>query len=307
MADHPLADGMVQSAWSQPAALGPPAAVPDGLEGLAMLAAQGNYRELAQRCRAANAAAGDALSIAAFHSLALVRLRLFTDAAAELARLGSRLEDPAAPFALRVMHADLPWQQGRHGEGLDRLHALLAHCERRLAAAAAGSPDQQLWRRRRRDALLRAANRHCRLRQHTAALRLLNRLLASDTADAEAWAEAGAVMCLLGDLSGAQHTLRHAEQLLLQVPGGGGGIDQQRRKALAHRSRGLLLYLQHDYRGARDAFSAALAADPADSAAASNRALCLLASGQLGDASAALERAFLERPGPMMLVGAGGG
>lgn len=253
MGDHPLADGLERGhAWATPAALGPPAAVPDGLGGLGQLALSGRYRELAQRCRGlAAAAGGDELTVAAFHVLALTRLRLFADAAAELARVAGRLEDPAAPFALRVLHADVPWHQGRQQEGVDRLHSLLAHSERRLAATAAGGPEQQLWRRRRRDVLLRAANRHCQLRQHTAALQLLNRLLAADAADAEAWAEAGTVMCLLGDLSGAQHTLRHAEQLLLSGGGGGGGggVEQARRQALAHRSRGLLLFLQHDYRG----------------------------------------------------------
>lgn len=58
--------------------------------------------------------------------------------------------------------------------------------------------------------------------------------------------------------------------------------------------------------GAKEAFGAALAANPTDAAAANNAALALQYSNHLSDAVAALEHAFQAHPAAMMQVrGAG--
>ncbi len=181
------------------------------------------------------------------------------------------------PFALRVLRAELPWRLGRQQESLDRLHALLHWCAAQeasgAAAGGAAAPEaaaaaavgdgvapaaaaQALWRQRHRGLSLLLASRHCHLRQYTSALVLLNELLRRDGGDAEAWTEAGAVQAQLGDLTAAQHSLRLAEQQLVAASGQTGaaaagqlGGEQQRPQALLHRNRGLLAFLQHDYRG----------------------------------------------------------
>ncbi|PRW33060.1 hypothetical protein C2E21_7981 [Chlorella sorokiniana] len=248
--------------------------------------------------------------------------------------LGSRAQGHPSlvPFALRVLRAELPWRLGRQQESLDRLHALLHWCAAQessaAAAGAAATPEaaaagaaagggapaaaalgQALWRQRHRGLSLLLASRHSQLRQYPSALALLNELLRRDGCDAEAWAEAGAVQAQLGDLTAAQHSLRLAEQLLESGQQGAGGAatgqqpsaeQQRRRQALLHRNRGLLAFLQHDYRGAAKEFAAAAAADPTDAAAASNQALALMYSNHLGQAAAVLEHAFQQAPAAMM-------
>ena len=183
---------------------------------------QGRWREVASRFRAASPgdAAGE-LSAAAYHLLALLKLNMLQEAAAELAKLaplplqplppsggaaagaaaagaaagaaaaGAAVGDgptggtasaagsssdpgPAAarhvPFALRRIHAELPWWLGRQQEGVDRLYALLTWCAAQQASAAAlrgavsgggggeggaeAAAAAQLWRRRHRDVLM---------------------------------------------------------------------------------------------------------------------------------------------------------
>ncbi|EFN51985.1 hypothetical protein CHLNCDRAFT_139492 [Chlorella variabilis] len=281
--------------------------VPDGVEGLQSLALQGRWREVAKRCASTTATdTAAALTVAAYHTLAFLKLKMLDHAAAELSKLG-RFNDGAymskgqslVPFALRIMAAEVPWRLGRQQQAVDRLYALLDWCAARQAEAvskggAAGDATalpassnhlHQLWQRRHRDTLLALVNKHCQLRQYVPALSLLNQLLRADVSDAEAWAEAGTVQAMLGDLSTAQHTLKHAEQLLLAGRGGGTAGEQdaahqrQWRQLLVHRNRGLLSFLQRDYRGAANEFAAALAVDPADAAATSNHAAsCTAAS-----------------------------
>ena len=179
------------------------------------------------------------------------------------------------PFALRMLRAELPWRLGRQQESLDRLHTLLHWCAGQEASAAAPDADSAaaaavpgggsspgtaavghaLWRQRHRGLSLLLASRHSQLRHYTSALALLNELLRRDGSDAEAWTEAGAVQAQLGDLTAAQHSLRLAEQLLTAsgeagaAAAGQPGADHRRQQALQHRNRGLLAFLQHDYRG----------------------------------------------------------
>lgn len=159
---------------------------------------------------------------------------------------------------------------GRQGESIDRLYQLLEWCAEQegaaAAAEAAGSSSsgeaaaaRRLWGRRFRDVLLTLVNRHCRGRQYIAALTLLDRLLQRDDADAAAWQEAALVQALLGDTAAAAGSLQRVEQLLQrQGPqaggaGGAGGpahrLSAQQRQRLLHRNRGLLSFLEHDYRG----------------------------------------------------------
>jgi tetratricopeptide (TPR) repeat protein len=236
---------------------------------------QGRWLEVAKRCNSTTAVdTATALTVVTYHVLALLKLKMHDQAAAELGKLGN-LEDGAylsrnatgstslVPFALRVLKTEVPWRLGRQQECIDHLHHLLEWCAQQEseAAPAGNSSLARLWQRRHRDVLLRLVSKHCQLRQFVPALSLLNRLLSASAADAEAWVEAGLVQALLGDLAAAQGTLQHAEQLLTAGSTGGqaGGGDagwRQRRQLLAHRNRGLLAFLQRDYRGVSGGFAA---------------------------------------------------
>jgi Flp pilus assembly protein TadD len=56
-------------------------------------------------------------------------------------------------------------------------------------------------------------------------------------------------------------------------------------KAVLHGNAGLLRFSQQDYSGALEDFEAAAAADPTDSAAVNNAAICQLLSTQVGAAT----------------------
>lgn len=56
-------------------------------------------------------------------------------------------------------------------------------------------------------------------------------------------------------------------------------------KAVLHGNAGLLRFSQQDYAGAVEEFEAAAAADPADSAAVNNAAICQLLNTQVGAAT----------------------
>ncbi|KAL4451169.1 hypothetical protein ABPG77_009241 [Micractinium sp. CCAP 211/92] len=331
---HPLDRAPITDVWAPP--LPPPLPVgPDLHSALPVLAAQGRWREVASRCRQATATdTAAAMSIAAYHLLALVKLNILEEAAAELGKLGGdggALGDAGGaslgaggtvvPFALRRIRAELPYWLGRQEESINRLYQLLEWCAEQEATAAAAATAgtsssgneaaaaQRLWGRRHRDVLLTLVNRHCRGQQYPAALALLDRLLQLDGSDAEAWQEVGMVQALLGDTAAAATSLQRMEHLLQQQqqqeqqPGDADSaamatpqLSAQQRQRLLHRNRGLLAILQHDYRGAAREYQAALALDPTDATAANNHALALMYSNQLGEAVAALEAAFRRAP-----------
>lgn len=339
---HPLDQGQTGEAWAPP--LPPPLPVgPDLQAALPALAVQGRWREVASRCRQATATdTAAAMSVAAYHLLALLKLNMLEEATAELAKLGGwddpLLRSPASsaeaaadggatggtqlagggtvvPFALRRLRAELPYRLGRQEESIDRLYQLLEWCaeqEGMASAAAAGDVEaaaaQRLWARRHRDVLLTLVNRHCCGQQHACALSLLDRLLQRDERDAAAWQEAAMVQALLGDTAAAASSLQRVERLLEQqkaddsgsVSGPAQQLSAQQRQQLLHRNRGLLAFLQQDYRGATRECQAAAALDPTDATAANNHALALMYSNQLGEAVAALEAAFRRAPATLL-------
>jgi hypothetical protein len=62
-------------------------------------------------------------------------------------------------------------------------------------------------------------------------------------------------------------------------------VQVQVSKAVLRGNAGLLRFSQQDYSGALEDFEAAAAADPADSAAANNAAICQLLNTQVGAAT----------------------
>ena len=85
------------------------------------------------------------LSVACYHILALVKLRLYPEAAAALGKLGD-LDSPAyysasglslIPFALRFLYSDLPALVGQQSESVGRLQSLLTWTQARVVTSAA--------------------------------------------------------------------------------------------------------------------------------------------------------------------------
>jgi Flp pilus assembly protein TadD len=132
---------------------------------LRKLARQGAWRTLVEKVkdakkRGALAMPDEEVTYGTYHLLALMKLRSYGAAADELVVLGD-LDSPhyqyeqhpllypgksgsMVPFALRCMHAELPHRTGQTSTTMERLYALLAHCNSRiesLQAASAGSTN----------------------------------------------------------------------------------------------------------------------------------------------------------------------
>ncbi|KAL4857478.1 CAAX prenyl protease 2 [Chlorella vulgaris] len=281
--------------------------------------AQGRWREVALRCTTGAAAPNASLTFGAYHTLALLKLSMNEQAAAELSKLKSQNDaashaDSTAPWALRILRSEVLWALGKRQAATDWLYQLLKWCNAQegysVAAATSGGDGQQqvqLGRLRRRDIALNLVSKLCQQRQFVPALSLLNQLLGADAADLQAWMAVCTVQALLGDVSAAQATLRHVEQLLAGSSGGAGAQDQAAQRhhhqQLLHRHRGTLHFLQRDFRGAAREFAAAQKLDPSDAVAINNHALALMYSGQLSDAVQELESGFRHVPAAMMQEG----
>lgn len=231
----------------------------------AALPVQGRWREVALRCTTGAAAPNASLSFVAYHTLALLKLSMNEQAAAELSKLKSQHvavsnADSTAPWALRVLRSEVLWALGKRQAAIDWLYQLLEWCNAQegssVAAAASGGDGQQqvqLGRLRRRDIALNLVSKLRQQRQFVPALLLLNHLLGADAADLQAWMAVCSVQALLGDVSAAQATLRQVEQLLAGSSGGAGVQEQAAQRhhhqQLLHRHRGTLHFLQRDFRG----------------------------------------------------------
>lgn len=151
---HPLASEST-SPWATPFPAQQQPAVPDGLDdaqSLQFLALQGRWQEVALRCTTGAAAPNASLSFVAYHTLALLKLSMNEQAAAELSKLKSQHvavsnADSTAPWALRVLRSELLWALGKRQAAIDWLYQLLEWCNAQegssVAAAASGGDGQQ--------------------------------------------------------------------------------------------------------------------------------------------------------------------
>ena len=241
---------------------------------------QGQWREVATRCRLLLASPQTAsLPVATFHVLSLVKLKLYHDGAVALSGLGPPTED--WPFALRVLRAELPEKLGNSQATLDHLYSLLAS----LDASGAPSRPEEVTRHRRRAVTFALVQRHVAQSQFVSALRLLNGLLREDPSDGAAWSQAGRVQLLLGDVSAAAASFNTAAA----------HITPQE----AHANTGLLLFCQHKYGEAAQAFTSGAAM--AHVSGINGAAVARVYTGDLSGAVAILESGFRQQPAGMLM------
>ncbi|GAB4820163.1 hypothetical protein N2152v2_007209 [Parachlorella kessleri] len=264
-----------------------------------------------------------ALSVTAYHVVALAKLRVYGEAAAELAKLGD-LDDPQylpnkgqgagslVPFALRWLQAELPGLAGQDQEGIQAQYRLLDWCRQQAATAkAAGDAAAAVqWLERQQRSACSLAGKHVRLRQHRAALAVLNEVLKQAPHQPVLWSQAGHVLLSLGDIPAAQRSFERAAAAakhLGETPepaSSGYALEADRRSSLEGcRDRGLLLFAQQDFKGAIGEFNAALRQDPGDHVSANNLALCSMYAGSLSGGIQSLETSFMAAPERLMQEG----
>eukprot|EP00850_Spirogloea_muscicola_P011205 SM000068S20637 [mRNA] locus=s68:636132:639679:- [translate_table: standard] len=128
--------------------------VPSSVDGLQTLAEQGSWRAIVEKVKEGKTTGPnlqpphEQLVYSAYHVLALVKLRMYGAAADELQAQGDlgstkysyeswpssypTKQGSMVPFALRLLHAELPHRLGQTATTIDRLYALLAHCNAKL-------------------------------------------------------------------------------------------------------------------------------------------------------------------------------
>lgn len=257
-----------------------------GRGGLLELARQGLWRALAERARRGAEAGVAAQEATAWHVLALVRLRLY-GAAADALRAAGDLDAATepAPFALRLLAAELPHFLGHPAQALSELHALLERCD---DPAVGGAGEEE--RRARRECVLGALSaHHLASKDYLGALRWLDRVLRDKPGCPAALSQVAYVQLQMGDVSGAETSFRLVED-------GVGPDASDGLAALMRRNAGLIKFAKGDYAGAREEFHAALAVRPWDSVAVNNAALCHMYNRDLQGAIDLLEHHLQEDP-----------
>ncbi|KAH6760186.1 Tetratricopeptide repeat superfamily protein [Perilla frutescens var. hirtella] len=245
----------------------------------------------------------------AFNVLALVKLRRYADAQQELETLDSDLESkqylfesfpdhypnrkPGSmiPFALRWLHAHLPFTLGDRQLSLDRLYALLhfirdAKLSRNLDSITEISMN--LWKKRETFVVNSIVTHHLSLKEFKVCLYLLKAEI-SKNEDPFLVSKLGYVQMQYGDLDGAKRSFELVEKM---VEGGGSG--DVNLKNLMGRNKALLYLVGKDYVSAVREYEECMERDGSDVVAINNKALCLMYLRDLSDSIKVLESA-LER------------
>lgn len=283
--------------WPRPLAKFSTFSAPAGEDGLKRLALQGAWRTIAERTQGFQSAgphgSKEALEEAAWHVLALAKLRVHGAALEVLKTLG-QLDAPEhsdtdgrdrVPWMLRWLQADLPGRLGRPQESMDRFYALFDFCSRQAELqplAEQAESEQQAWQSRwqlRQNAIAGTLmTQHIRLREYASAFGWLGWALDRHPGDMHLRARVGYLQLAIGDLNAAADTFKGIAEPEAKAPAG-----------LVRCNKGLLLFAQGDYKGAVKEYDAALSLDPDDSLAANNRAVARMYACNLVGAIQALE------------------
>jgi tetratricopeptide (TPR) repeat protein len=210
--------------------------------------------------------------------------------------------------------------RGDRAETVDRLHSLL-ECidlslkkEERTEQGAEEEEEKRAWvlllRRRQREIVFALVSLHATEKRYPAALRLLDRLLAENEYDVEAWCHAARLQVLAGDAEASEESAARAARAAARS-------GDKFAIAEAKTTAALALFSEQAYQPAADAFSAAAAdalAAVGDAAggeayaaggeayavAAANSAVASLYAGRFDAAVAKIESAFTEHPAIML-------
>ncbi|XP_020107073.1 trafficking protein particle complex subunit 12 [Ananas comosus] len=288
--------------------------LPD-LDALVDLASRGQWRSLSDRLSRSRSLPSllphHRLLLSSLTALSLFKLRRFSDAAAALDPLLSSPDssDPFdsprfrfesypdhypsrsgsfVPFALRLLHAELPQRLGDRPQTLDRLYSLLDLVRSRIPHRSAGSADQ--WRRREAQVMAALCANHFTHREFDVALALIRGLLERDPADPALLSRLGYVQLQIGDLDGARASFARVEEMR-DARRGDPGFEN-----LLGRNRALGFVVAKDFASAVREYEACIERDPADVVAVNNKALCLMYSRDLSDSIKVLEGALESVP-----------
>ncbi|KAK3282102.1 hypothetical protein CYMTET_10140 [Cymbomonas tetramitiformis] len=302
--------------------------VPEGTDGLRVLALQGSWRPLVQSAKdmlanSASLSEAKRLVCTSYYVLGLSKLRMYAAAIDEIKALGD-LDQPKycapagagatpaslVPFALRFLAAELPHRLGQTQATMDSLYLLMQWCREQAIAAmpqrsangksqAEEQPDIstvdcRTWTRRQEMVLYQLLNHHLVNKDFGVVLQWLDSLLLRHPNDPVIASRIGYVLLQLGDVDGAKQTFLSVEsevESYLEDP-----LEKHTWLNLVHRNKGLLKFAQKDFSTALCEFRVALEYDSTDVASLNNHALCLMYTRDLMGATRFLEESIQSDP-----------
>lgn len=249
----------------------------------------------------------------AFNVLALVKLRRYADAQQDLETLDDDLESkqylfesypdhypnhkPGSmiPFALRWLHAHLPFTLGDRQLSLDRLYALLHFIRDKKLSRDRDSITEvsmDLWKKRETFAVNSIVSHHLSLKEFKVCLYLLKAEISKNEGDPFIVSKLGYVQMQYGDLDGAKRSFELVEKMVEETQGSESG--NVNLKNLVGRNKALMYLVGKDYVSAVREYDECMERDGSDVVAINNKALCLMYLRDLSDSIKVLESA-LER------------
>ncbi|KAL8476118.1 hypothetical protein ACS0TY_028691 [Phlomoides rotata] len=243
-----------------------------------------------------------------FNVLALVKLRRYSDAQQELQTLDGEFESkqylfesytdhypdhaPGSmiPFALRWLHAHLPFTLGDRQLSLDRLYNLLHFIrESKLSPSrdSLGEISKTLWKKRETFVINSIISHHLSQKEFRVCLHLLKGEV-SGNKDPFLVSKLGYVQMQYGDLDGANLSFEMVEKSME------GSECDVSLKNLVNRNKALMYLVAKDYVSAVREYDECIERDGSDAVAINNKALCLMYLRDLSDSIKVLESA-LER------------
>lgn len=202
-------------------------------------------------------------------------------------------------FGMRLLHAELPHHLGRSTETLDRLYYMLAIAKKIIKNLEEGLAEDgsavtvsnesrkvsiELWEERERRILYSVANILISLRDYDAALSVYETLLEMDIPHQTALLSGlGRIHLQIGNLAKATEYFQRVEQEERN------STPSTSTNTTRYMNKGFVAMCQNNFSEAYQSFKQAVEADPSNTSAVNNMAVCCLYLGRLKDALKSLE------------------
>ncbi|KAK9051159.1 hypothetical protein SSX86_027785 [Deinandra increscens subsp. villosa] len=288
------------------------------LSSLQDLACRGSWRSILDKVARARTQSllskpHEHLIYLAYNTIALAKLRRFSDAIAELDTLENGIDNviysyenypqhypnqhgSMAPFALRWLYAELPSRVGNRQETIDRFYTLLHFVREKTKTKTNTNKDSSgmsddIWRKREGLVINSIISHHLSHKEFVVCLDLIKDLISRDSTPgsrAVLISKLGYVQMQLGDLEGAKTSFGMVEEIVTEEK------VEIELKNLVNRNKAMMFMVGKDYVSAVREYQECIDRDDSDVVAINNKALCLMYLRDLSDSIKVLESA-LER------------